>query len=104
MGYKKTLLNLQYRMHPSISLFPNKEFYQKQISDAPNVRHKNHQRTFLQGDMYGSYSFINVGFGEEEISDGHSMKNSVEVAVVSEVVANLFKGMAFFCANKKKCV
>lgn len=91
LGYKKDLLDLQYRMHPSISLFPNKEFYQKQISDASNVRQKNYQRIFLQGDMFGSYSFINVAFGKEEISDGHSMQNMVEVAVVSEVVAKLFE-------------
>ncbi|XP_042479829.1 probable helicase senataxin, partial [Macadamia integrifolia] len=29
MGHKKHLLNIQYRMHPSISLFPNTEFYGK---------------------------------------------------------------------------
>ncbi|KAA8547644.1 hypothetical protein F0562_004073 [Nyssa sinensis] len=91
LGYRKHLLNLQYRMHPSISLFPNREFYNKQILDAPNVKQKSYQRHFLRGDMYGSYSFLNVGFGNEEVGDRHSLRNMVEVAVVSEVVASLFK-------------
>ncbi|KAL5102079.1 hypothetical protein RYX36_006406 [Vicia faba] len=35
LGYKKHMLNVQYRMHPNISLFPCKEFYDQKISDAP---------------------------------------------------------------------
>ncbi|WOG97464.1 hypothetical protein DCAR_0416804 [Daucus carota subsp. sativus] len=91
LGYKKDLLDIQYRMHPSISLFPNKEFYHRQIADGPNVRQKNYQKHILRGDMYGSYSFINIPFGREESCDGYSLKNRVEVAVIAEVVANLFK-------------
>ncbi|KAK4351485.1 hypothetical protein RND71_030798 [Anisodus tanguticus] len=33
IGHKKHLLNVQYRMHPAISLFPNREFYEKKIMD-----------------------------------------------------------------------
>ncbi|XP_055804582.1 uncharacterized protein LOC129873500 [Solanum dulcamara] len=92
LRFKKYLLNLQYRMHPSISSFPNREFYQKQIIDAPNVRSIGYLKHFLQGEIYGAYSFINVACGNEELIDGHSIRNMVEVAVVCEVVANLFKG------------
>ncbi|PRQ45268.1 putative P-loop containing nucleoside triphosphate hydrolase [Rosa chinensis] len=35
LGYKKHLLNVQYRMHPSVSLFPKREFYNNQILDGP---------------------------------------------------------------------
>ncbi|KAK4347649.1 hypothetical protein RND71_033988 [Anisodus tanguticus] len=92
LQFKKQLLNLQYRMHPSISSFPNRAFYQNQIIDAPNVRSTEYQKHFLQGEIYGAYSFINVACGNEEVVDGHSIRNMVEVAVVCEVVANLFKG------------
>lgn len=92
LRFKKHLLNLQYRMHPSISSFPNREFYQKQIMDAPNVRNTGYLKHFLQGEIYGAYSFINVACGNEEVVDGYSIRNMVEVAVVCEVVANLFKG------------
>ncbi|KAF9624453.1 hypothetical protein IFM89_011461 [Coptis chinensis] len=92
LGKEKHLLNIQYRMHPSISLFPNSEFYAKQISDAPNVKDERYKKNLLQGKMYGSYSFINVSFGKDEFDDGHSRRNMAEVAVVSEIVAKLYQG------------
>ncbi|CAN6859853.1 unnamed protein product [Brassica oleracea] len=91
LGHNKHLLDVQYRMHPSISLFPNMEFYDGKISDAAIVKERNYQKRFLQGNMFGSFSFINVGLGKEEFGDGNSPKNMVEVAVISEIISNLFK-------------
>ncbi|KDP35695.1 hypothetical protein JCGZ_10467 [Jatropha curcas] len=91
IGYKRYLLNIQYRMHPSISLFPNREFYGKQILDAPNVKEISHEKHFLGGNMYASYSFINVAHGKEEFDEFHSLKNMVEIAVIAEVLANLYE-------------
>ncbi|GLT97360.1 hypothetical protein SLE2022_149280 [Rubroshorea leprosula] len=91
LGQKKHLLNIQYRMHPSISLFPNREFYNNKIVDAPTVKDRSYVKHFLGGNMYGPYSFINVTYGKEQFGNGHSPKNMVEVAVVCEIVANLFK-------------
>ncbi|CAK7338819.1 unnamed protein product [Dovyalis caffra] len=91
LGHKKHLLNVQYRMHPSISLFPNVEFYGKQIIDAPLVKERSNGKCLLQGKMYGSYSFINVAYGHEEVDGGKGQKNVAEVAVVSEIIAKLFK-------------
>ncbi|XP_059643475.1 helicase SEN1-like [Cornus florida] len=99
LGHTRHLLNVQYRMHPSISLFPNMEFYDKRIFDAPNVKNRTYKRHFLQGKMYGSYSFINVIDGKEEFGGGHSSKNMVEVAVVAEIVASLYKE---YVARKQK--
>ncbi|KAK9062135.1 hypothetical protein SSX86_019321 [Deinandra increscens subsp. villosa] len=91
IGRKKHLLNVQYRMHPSISKFPNREFYNKNILDGVNVKSKAHEKRFLEGNMYGSYSFINVTSAKEELDSSHSTKNVTEVAVVDEIVARLFK-------------
>ncbi|XP_019086316.1 PREDICTED: uncharacterized protein LOC104720512 [Camelina sativa] len=91
IGHNKHLLNVQYRMHLSISRFPNKEFYDGRITDASFVQESNYEKRFLQGNMFGSFSFINVGRGKEEFGDGHSPKNMVEVAVISEIISNLFK-------------
>ncbi|KAH7521374.1 hypothetical protein FEM48_Zijuj07G0026400 [Ziziphus jujuba var. spinosa] len=91
LGHKKHLLNLQHRMHPSISLFPNEEFYENQISDGKNVKGKSYNQCFLHGRMYGSYSFINVAHGKEEFGYNYSRKNMVEVAVISEIVSSLHK-------------
>ena len=93
LGQKKQLLDVQFRMHPAISAFPNKEFYDGKISDATIVKHKSHERRFLHGSMYGAYSFINVACGKEQFDNLHSRKNMVEVAVVCKIVASLFKGM-----------
>ncbi|KAF8086724.1 hypothetical protein N665_0614s0008 [Sinapis alba] len=91
LGHNKHLLNVQYRMHPSISRFPNKEFYGGRITDATVVQESIYQKRFLQGSMFGSFSFINVGRGKEEFGDGHSPKNMVEVAVIAEIISNLSK-------------
>ncbi|KAF2298165.1 hypothetical protein GH714_016701 [Hevea brasiliensis] len=62
LGHPKHLLNMQYRMHPSIS------------------------------SMFGPYSFINVTGGREEVDDvGHSRRNMVEVAIVLKLVHCLYK-------------
>ncbi|CAN6572652.1 unnamed protein product [Malus baccata var. baccata] len=91
LGHRKHLLNFQYRMHPSISLFPKMEFYNNKLLDGPNVTERSYQRCFLKGKMYQSYSFINIANGKEEFDHGHSLKNMVEAAVVSEIVARLYK-------------
>ncbi|KAF8407484.1 hypothetical protein HHK36_006618 [Tetracentron sinense] len=97
LGQEKHLLNVQYRMHPSISSFPNMEFYNKQISNARNVQERSYEKQFLQEKMYGSYSFINVAYGKE---DSHARyKNMVEVAVVANIVGSLFKASV---ATKKR--
>lgn len=92
--YKKHLLNVQYRIHPSISLFPNKEFYDEQLSDAPNVRGIGYNRRFLRIEMFGTYSFINIAKGKEQFGrGGHSLKNMVEASAISQIIESLHKGL-----------
>ncbi|XVF85499.1 hypothetical protein PTKIN_Ptkin17bG0122500 [Pterospermum kingtungense] len=91
LGYSKHLLNIQYRMHPSICRFPNARFYDSQILDAAVVKHKSYERHYLPWPMFGPYSFLNVP-GRDEVDDvGHSRRNMVEVAVVLGLVRILFK-------------
>ncbi|KAF8398739.1 hypothetical protein HHK36_014597 [Tetracentron sinense] len=94
LGHSKHLLNMQYRMHPSISSFPSSKFYLNQILDAPRVKSKSYERRYLPGAMFGAYSFISISDGKEVLDDvGHSRTNLVEVAVVMRIVRNLFRGM-----------
>ncbi|GJY49543.1 UvrD-like helicase, ATP-binding domain, P-loop containing nucleoside triphosphate hydrolase [Tanacetum coccineum] len=61
LGHSKHLLNVQYRMHPSIR------------------------------PLFGSYSFINVvGGREDKDDDGRSLRNMVEVAIVIKLVKYLY--------------
>lgn len=93
LGHSRHLLNIQYRMHPTISQFPNSRFYNKQICDAPDVKHKAYEKRYLPGRCFGPYSFINVPLGKEEMDDvGHSRRNMIEVALVMRIVHNLYKG------------
>lgn len=87
------MLNVQYRMHPCISMFPNINFYEKKLLDGPNVIKKEHERKYLPGKLFGPYSFIDIGAGIEDFDDaGHSRKNMVEVAVVVQILESLKKG------------
>ncbi|KAE8648072.1 hypothetical protein Csa_018863 [Cucumis sativus] len=92
LGHSKHLLNTQYRMHPSISCFPNSKFYSNQILDAPLVMAEVHKKCYIPSPMFGPYSFINVSVGKEEgDDDGYSKKNTVEVAVVIKIIEKLYK-------------
>nr|XP_043619908.1 uncharacterized protein LOC122591722 [Erigeron canadensis] len=100
LGHYRHLLNVQYRMSPSISFFPNWRFYQNQILDAENVLCESYEKQYLLGPMFGPYSFINVVEGiEEKDDDGRSKRNMVEVAIVIKIVQNLHR--AWKDSNKK---
>ncbi|WJX52814.1 hypothetical protein P8452_38884 [Trifolium repens] len=87
LGHPNHFLNIQYRMHPAISSFPNSCFYLNQILDAPNVIAKNYRKQYLPGQMFGPYSFINIIGGTEEFDD----ENTIEVAVVMKIIRNCFR-------------
>ncbi|XP_065638400.1 uncharacterized protein LOC111989218 [Quercus suber] len=92
LGCTKHLLSIQYRMHPSISFFPNANFYDNQILDAPNVKRKSNEKQYLPGPMFGPYSFISVIDGREEKDDSErSWRNMVEVSIVMKILQNLYK-------------
>ncbi|KAG8383704.1 hypothetical protein BUALT_Bualt04G0041600 [Buddleja alternifolia] len=91
LGHSKHLLNVQYRMHPSISFFPNWKFYGGQIRDGRNVTLRAYEKRFLKEKLFGSYSFINITNGKEEFDNRHSRKNMAEVSVVAEILSKLYK-------------
>ncbi|KAL6652173.1 hypothetical protein ACP70R_011098 [Stipagrostis hirtigluma subsp. patula] len=97
MGHKKHLLNIQYRMHPSISIFPNLSFYDKKILDGANVTQEKHERSYLEGAMFGPYSFINIDGREGR---GQSKSNMAELAVIMEILQNLKKA----CSSSRQAV
>ncbi|PHT49426.1 hypothetical protein CQW23_09173 [Capsicum baccatum] len=102
LGHAKHLLNIPYRMHPSISQFLNSIFYRKQILDAPDVKRKSYEKTYLTGPYFGPYAFINVPWREEELDNLGHRRNLVEVALVMQIVQSLFK--AWNTSEKKLSV
>ena len=92
MNFEKHLLNIQYRMNPCISLFPNAQFYEKKILDGPNVLSFSYNKDYTSLP-FGSYTFINITDGREEKEGaGNSWRNLVEVAVVLHLIQTIFKG------------
>ncbi|KAI4312707.1 hypothetical protein MLD38_037507 [Melastoma candidum] len=92
LGYHRHLLNIQYRMHPSISRFPTSTFYQSQILDAPSVKESGYEKRYLKGPMFGPYSFIDIAYGGEELGkDRRSQRNYAEVNAVLAILHNLYK-------------
>lgn len=86
MGYTPHLLDTQYRMHPSISQFPNMKFYDKRIFDGENVCRNEYNKTYLPGIIHHPYSFIDIK-GLERPAE--SSINMVEVAAVTHIIEKL---------------
>ena len=93
LKFEKHLLNIQYRMNPSISLFPNAQFYERKILDGPNVLCPSYSKDYTCLP-FGSYTFINVTDGrDDKEGTGNSRRNMVEVAVVLHLIHTIFKCM-----------
>uniref|UniRef100_M8CF09 Putative ATP-dependent helicase n=1 Tax=Aegilops tauschii TaxID=37682 RepID=M8CF09_AEGTA len=91
LKFDKHLLNIQYRMNPCISLFPNTQFYGRKILDGSNVLSPSYNKDYTCLP-FGSYTFINVTDGrEDKEGTGNSRRNMVEVAVVLHLIHTIFK-------------
>ncbi|CAM0903002.1 unnamed protein product [Alopecurus aequalis] len=91
LQFEKHLLNIQYRMNPCISLFPNAQFYERKILDGSNVLSPSYNKYYTRLP-FGSYTFINVTDGREDKEGAvNSRRNMVEVAVVLLLIQTIFK-------------
>ncbi|KAF7010859.1 hypothetical protein CFC21_025225 [Triticum aestivum] len=91
LKFEKHLLNIQYRMNPCISLFPNAQFYERKILDSSSVLSPSYNKDY-RCLPFGSYTFINVIDGREDKEDmGNSRRNMVEVAIVLHLIHTIFK-------------
>lgn len=96
LDFEKHLLNIQYRMDPRISLFPNVQFYGRKILDGPNVMSSVYNKDYTNL-LFGTYAFINISDGrEEKEGTGNSWRNLVEVAVVLHLIQTIFKSIFLF--------
>jgi hypothetical protein len=77
-GFRGSFLNVQYRMHPSISRWPNLTFYGGELLDGDNVRGPAYSKAWHKS--LPPVSIFDVR-GREETGEGGSKFNLVEVAV-----------------------
>ena len=86
------LLDIQYRMHPEISLFPSNAFYDSKLLDGPGIA-KLRTRPWHQSKILGPYRFFDVQGTQQTAPRGHSLINITEI----EVALKLFERLITDC-------
>ncbi|KAA8493670.1 putative ATP-dependent helicase [Porphyridium purpureum] len=95
-GKVPLMLKQQYRMHPSISLFPRKHFYKSELADDESVltdRDAPYHKTAFK-ERFGPYLFMDIRMGGEEQS-GKSLVNRAE----AHAAALLYKSIRHVCPD-----
>jgi hypothetical protein len=91
MGIAPLMLTTQYRMHPSISDFPNNRFYDGKLEDGVDRSDREAPAGMLWPDWDAPLAFLPVE-GEELLSpDGASKENSVEASWVVKILMGLIE-------------
>ncbi|KAG1677719.1 hypothetical protein FOA52_001031 [Chlamydomonas sp. UWO 241] len=90
-GVPSAMLQVQYRMHPSLSEFPNTEFYSGRLVDgvSPSARPRPRTSPTLWPSHGASLVFIDVEDGKEVVTAGGSKANEAEAAVVVRLLRHL---------------
>lgn len=82
------LLDTQYRMHPDISLFPSKAFYDSRLKDGPNMAQLR-RRPWHNSEILAPYRFFDVQGMSHSSTKGHSLVNVAELNVAMQLYDRL---------------
>ncbi|KAF5014948.1 hypothetical protein F66182_13893 [Fusarium sp. NRRL 66182] len=82
------LLDIQYRMHPAISLFPSVTFYDGLLQDGPDMA-KLRARPWHNSQLLSPYRFFDVQGLHQSASKGHSLVNIAELNVAMQLYERL---------------
>jgi len=82
------LLDTQYRMHPQISQFPSRTFYDGKLLDAADMALLRDQ-PWHKSNMLGPYRFFDVQGAHQSAPKGHSLINVAEVEVALQLFDRL---------------
>ncbi|KAH6888116.1 SEN1 N terminal-domain-containing protein [Thelonectria olida] len=78
------LLDMQYRMHPEISVYPSREFYEGQLQDGQNMGELR-QQPWHKSLLLGPYRFFDVQGVQERGQRGRSLVNTKELEVAMQI-------------------
>ncbi|MCJ1476050.1 DEAD-box type RNA helicase [Lambiella insularis] len=74
------LLDTQYRMHPEISMFPSRTFYDARLLDGPGMAALR-TRPWHKSQLLSPYRFFDVQGTQQNAPSGHSLINVAEIEV-----------------------
>ena len=82
------LLDVQYRMHPAISAYPSRTFYNSRLKDGPGMAQLR-RRLWHAADLLGPYRFFDVQGLSSVAPKGHSLVNVAEINVAMQLYERL---------------
>ena len=106
-GHAVHLLNTQYRMHPAISDFPRRIFYDGKLLDGPNVKHPEYgnplkRAVFRKFQSFQPFTVLDLESSEER--GGTSLSNAAEAQLALHLFNNLRSGTNGESANSRVAV
>ncbi|KAL4183964.1 hypothetical protein AMTRI_Chr11g157650 [Amborella trichopoda] len=92
LGVKPFRLQVQYRMHPSLSEFPSNSFYEGTLQNGVTINERQSSGIDFPWPVPNRPMFFYVQMGQEEISaSGTSYLNRTEAANVEKIVSTFLK-------------
>ncbi|XP_044492825.1 regulator of nonsense transcripts 1 homolog isoform X2 [Mangifera indica] len=92
LGLKPIRLQVQYRMHPSLSEFPSNSFYEGTLQNGVTVNERQSTGIDFPWPVPNRPMFFYVQMGQEEISaSGTSYLNRTEAANVEKIVTTFLR-------------
>jgi senataxin len=82
------LLDTQYRMHPEISLFPSRTFYDGRLLDGGDMAGLRKQ-PWHESMLLGPYRFFDVKGQHQAAPKGHSLINVAEISIAMQLYKRL---------------
>mmetsp|Transcript_1678 Transcript_1678/g.3157 ORF Transcript_1678/g.3157 Transcript_1678/m.3157 type:complete len:601 (+) Transcript_1678:128-1930(+) len=106
-GHDVHLLNTQYRMHPAISEFPRRIFYDGKLMDGLNVKHPEYgnplkRAVFQKFPAFQPFTVMDLESSEER--GGTSLANTGEAQLALHLFNNLRRGTEGKSTNTRVAV
>ncbi|KAF5225373.1 regulator of nonsense transcripts 1 [Trypanosoma cruzi] len=90
-GHRAVRLDVQYRMHPALSLFPSDQFYEGTLQNGLTEEQRDASRVFPWPDPTRPIFFYNTTGSEELSANGSSYLNRAEAALTERIITKLIR-------------